>query len=545
MQPDARLLEGESRAPSAPEERFSNFYRRHYWQVLAFAQRRINNHETARDLASETFRVAWTKFEQAEHLGLAFLYQTCKNLIGNEYRRQLRVAALEVKLQHCPERHAGDKPSSSCARPCWECGMPNAKSFTSPIGRSLAPSNWPTSLAALRKRPGHGSAAHASPLRTSYEAGSTMPKQLFEDETRLDAGIRNANPFPVDQVPELDQRALNDLASILAAPPVTNASTDSSAEPAAGEVEEPVPGNIVALNAKRKTTRRWVLGALAAVAAGVLVAVPLGSALDGTTKATASPMPLEKMTQSTVGTKEALGSLIKAVDSSPDPAGFDPGRIDIGHWEGGAYGDGGIYDDRLSIPTFNEHRVNPDGSSSIRQTIGEPFSLTGESVKYNRKNLMDKPGTVINYEFAPGEQRDMFDTTLGRTAEAFYSSIHDQLRPDSAAVNDGPQGFLQIMGFVMMDRRLDQAESASLLGALTKLEGLKVIGTTTDRWDREAVAFGVETPTDGGMYRTTLMFNPATGRLTNYMEEFLVDDAPETRGDFNTSMVTRYIAISE
>lgn len=111
MQPDARLLEGEHGPPSAPEERFSDFYRQHYWLVLAFAQRRINNHETARDLASETFRVAWSKFEQAEHLGLAYLYQTCKNLIGNEYRRQLRVAALEVKLQHCPERHAGDEHS--------------------------------------------------------------------------------------------------------------------------------------------------------------------------------------------------------------------------------------------------------------------------------------------------------------------------------------------------------------------------------------------------------------------------------------------------
>ncbi|RAX49846.1 hypothetical protein DQ353_08480 [Arthrobacter sp. AQ5-05] len=371
-----------------------------------------------------------------------------------------------------------------------------------------------------------------------------MPKQLFEDDSTLDAGIRNANPFPVEQVPELDQRALDDLASILAAPPATKAPTDTSSEPAAGAAEEPVSCNVVALDAKRKTMRRWVLGALAAVAAGVLVAVPLGSALDGATKATASPMPLEKMTPSTVGTKEALGQLIKAAESHPDPAGFDPSRIVIGHWEGGAYGDGGIYDDRLSIPTFNEHRVNPDGSSTIRQTVGEPFSLTGESVKYNRKNLMDKPGTVINYEFAPGERKAMFDIEPGRTAEDFYSGIHDKLRPDSAMVNDGPQGFLQVMGFVMMDRRLDQAESASLLGALAKLHGLKVIGTTTDRWDREAVVFGVETPEGGGTYRTMLMFNPETGRLTNYMEEFVADDDPETRGHFETSMVTRYIAIS-
>ena len=113
MQPDTRLLEGGNPPPCTPEERFSDFFKQHYWLVLAFAERRISNHETARDLTSETFRVAWDKFGETEHMGLAFLYQTCKNLIGNEYRRQLRVAALEVKLQHCPERHAGDGHSAA------------------------------------------------------------------------------------------------------------------------------------------------------------------------------------------------------------------------------------------------------------------------------------------------------------------------------------------------------------------------------------------------------------------------------------------------
>lgn len=372
-----------------------------------------------------------------------------------------------------------------------------------------------------------------------------MRKQFFEDDNMLDAGIRRANPFPAEQTPALDQRALDDLAAILAAPPIANASADESTERGEETVEESTPSIVVQMDTKRKTTRRWVLEALAVAAAAALLAVPLGSVLDGATKATAVPMPFPPMTASTVSTKVALGNLIKAAESHPDPVGFDPGNIDIGHWEGGAVGDHGLIDDRLSIPTFGEHRKNSDGSSSIRITVGEPFSLTGESVEYNRKNVVEKPGTVTNYDFAPGEQQEMFDNTLGRTAADFYSSIHDQLRPDSAAVNDGPQGFLQIMGFVMMDRRLDQTESSSLVGALGKLEGLNVIGTTTDRWDREAVAFGVETPNEGGIYRTMLMFNPETGRLTNYMEEFLADDDPETRGDFETSMVTRYIAISE
>lgn len=111
MQPELKLLEDTVGPPQTVEERFSAFYRQHYWMVLRYAERRISSHETARDLTSETFRVAWSKFAEAELAGLSYLYLTCKNLIGNEYRRQLRVAALEVKLRHCPDRSVGDDNS--------------------------------------------------------------------------------------------------------------------------------------------------------------------------------------------------------------------------------------------------------------------------------------------------------------------------------------------------------------------------------------------------------------------------------------------------
>lgn len=108
MQTNAELVEDEGSSPSTQEERFAEFYRRNYWLVLAYAERRINNHETARDLTSDTFRVAWGKFGETEHMGLSFLYQTCRNLLGNEYRRQFRVAALEAKLRQHPEHPAGE-----------------------------------------------------------------------------------------------------------------------------------------------------------------------------------------------------------------------------------------------------------------------------------------------------------------------------------------------------------------------------------------------------------------------------------------------------
>ena len=50
MQPEPKLLEHTIRPPNALEERFSDFYRQHYWMVLRFAERRISSHETARDI---------------------------------------------------------------------------------------------------------------------------------------------------------------------------------------------------------------------------------------------------------------------------------------------------------------------------------------------------------------------------------------------------------------------------------------------------------------------------------------------------------------
>lgn len=74
-----------------------------------------------------------------------------------------------------------------------------------------------------------------------------MRKQFFEDDNMLDAGIRTSNPFPVEQTPALDQRALDDLASILAEPASANDSVDDSTKRGEDAVEESMPSNVVAL----------------------------------------------------------------------------------------------------------------------------------------------------------------------------------------------------------------------------------------------------------------------------------------------------------
>lgn len=96
-----RSNEGQAaRAPSSGSDRaaFTRFYRQTYWQVYAFTRRRIDSDDTARDVVAEAYRVVWQKREVALERGLAFVYATCRNLLGNEYQRHTREAALLDRL---------------------------------------------------------------------------------------------------------------------------------------------------------------------------------------------------------------------------------------------------------------------------------------------------------------------------------------------------------------------------------------------------------------------------------------------------------------
>lgn len=394
-----------------------------------------------------------------------------------------------------------------------------------------------------------------------------MRKQFFEDDSMLDAGIRTSNPFPVEQTPALDQRALDDLASILAAPPIAKASADESTERGEETVEESTPSNVVALGTKRKSTRRWVLGTLAAAAAAALLAVPLGSILDGATKATASPLPLTSIKPATMSTNEAVAALIEAAQMHSEPADFNPGHLTVGHWEAGSMfvpladqytdpvvledGAGtitlieGDVDERISIPTVTETRRAKDLSGSIKQTVGDPFSITGETVKFVPFDGNQVPGSVDTIDFKPGEMQLWFKTAPSSDPTKLFDQIRKFQASNSAAVGDGSEGFVQSLGFMLTDWKPDQSQSMAMLNMLPKIKGLEFLGTSTDRWDRAVMVFGVKTPGMGGTNQTMIMFNPDTGRPIDYVEEFHVDRNDSTQdGDF-IDMVGRYLAFSE
>lgn len=393
-----------------------------------------------------------------------------------------------------------------------------------------------------------------------------MSKNILEDENMLESSLRKANPFPNEKAPELDERALSDLAAILGD---SYASTVPETEPAS---DKPIPEttNVVHLNARsRKSmlTRRWVLGAVAAVAAGILVAVPLGSSLNGAGKAVASPLALTNIKPATMSTAEAIATLLEAAAQHPVPANFNPGHLKVEHWEENSLfipdkeqtsepfypEDGsepitiiqGTSDERVSIPTVSETIRETDLSGNTTITVGEPYSTTGEDVKFVPAVGNQVPGSIETLKFKAGEMQLWFKKEPSKDPSQLFTQIQEFQKSNDAAVGDGSEGFMQSVGFMLSDWKLSQAQSKALLQVLLMIENVEYLGTAMDRWERSSMVFGLKTPTEGGTKQTMLMFNPDTGRPIDYAQEFTVDQNFSLQRIHKHDYVMRYLAFSE
>lgn len=93
-------------------EVFTEFYSANYARVLRFLERRVSDPETARELAGDTFRIAWSRFSLAEPPTLAWIFAVARNVVGDEYRRRERHGAamqrLGTELAVARDTHATD-----------------------------------------------------------------------------------------------------------------------------------------------------------------------------------------------------------------------------------------------------------------------------------------------------------------------------------------------------------------------------------------------------------------------------------------------------
>jgi RNA polymerase sigma factor (sigma-70 family) len=92
---------------------FSAFYRANYSVILATVARRLSDRATAEDVTSEVFRVAWAHHVGGDELTLPWLYTVARNVVGNEYRRSSRSAALTAKSEGLVEIAPGADDDSA------------------------------------------------------------------------------------------------------------------------------------------------------------------------------------------------------------------------------------------------------------------------------------------------------------------------------------------------------------------------------------------------------------------------------------------------
>lgn len=69
-------------------ERFAALYRSTYRTIESYVRIRTDDIELARDLAAETFAIAWAKYSSGVDTSISWLLRTARNLVGNEYQRR-------------------------------------------------------------------------------------------------------------------------------------------------------------------------------------------------------------------------------------------------------------------------------------------------------------------------------------------------------------------------------------------------------------------------------------------------------------------------
>ncbi len=79
-------------------DRFERIFREHFRPVLRFAAARIDP-ERAKDVAAETFLVAWRRLDEVPEEPRPWLFGVARRVIAGQFRSQSRREALHTRLQ--------------------------------------------------------------------------------------------------------------------------------------------------------------------------------------------------------------------------------------------------------------------------------------------------------------------------------------------------------------------------------------------------------------------------------------------------------------
>lgn len=97
------------------DERFESLYWTHHRDLLAFIRRRTIT-DSAEDILSETFVVAWRRIDEVPEEARAWLFGVARNVMSNHARAQNRQLALRIRMQTEPAPRQEDIASAIASR---------------------------------------------------------------------------------------------------------------------------------------------------------------------------------------------------------------------------------------------------------------------------------------------------------------------------------------------------------------------------------------------------------------------------------------------
>ena len=89
-------MEGAEPGPNTPS--FDELFENSYSELRRFVVRRVENRETAEDVLSETFAIAWRRRDVTPDPPLPWLFGICRNVIANHRRSSRRRLRLIRRL---------------------------------------------------------------------------------------------------------------------------------------------------------------------------------------------------------------------------------------------------------------------------------------------------------------------------------------------------------------------------------------------------------------------------------------------------------------
>ncbi|GAB2696742.1 CU044_5270 family protein [Thalassiella azotivora] len=314
---------------------------------------------------------------------------------------------------------------------------------------------------------------------------------------------------------------------------------------AESELHRLVAGAPVA--ARRRT--RWAAVAAGAAAFAVALALGAGQVLGGGAPAVAATPPLLDVVPpdpdgvALPGTGSREATLAGVAERAREATGPQSAQREAA-WREWSLSSrvAGEQVTSAVLPQESELSWRGDGSGTVRVTVGEPWFPTEAHREAYREGGPDvAPGATLRAETVPaGGLAVRFPQEPPADAASLRAYLAVASPPGSeGSPGDDATAVLTAVGDLHREWRLTAAQRAALVEVLAGTEGLRVLGSTTDRLGRAGVALAADSDVSGLPTRTVVVLDPGSGEVLS-IESWLTRDAGEL--DVEVPAVVSYTA---